>query len=68
VNFNVTSYPTAGWIMQQLREAFPYQSAPRFLIFDRDANYGSEVPIAVRSMAIRPVRRSFPKSLAKRNC
>jgi putative transposase len=59
VNFNVTSHPTAGWIIQQLREAFPYQSAPRFLIFDRDAKYGLEVPIAVRSMAIRPVRTTF---------
>ncbi|PYU18304.1 MAG: transposase [Acidobacteria bacterium] len=59
VNFNVTSHPTAGWILQQLREAFPYQSAPRFLIFDRDAKYGLEVPIAVRSMAIRPIRTSF---------
>jgi hypothetical protein len=39
VNFNVTSHPTAGWIMQQLREASPYQSAPRFLIFDRDAKF-----------------------------
>jgi hypothetical protein len=26
VNFNVTSHPTAGWIIQQLREAFPFQS------------------------------------------
>ena len=59
VNFNVTSHPTAGWIIQQLREAFPYQSAPRFLIFDRNAKYGLEVPVAVRSMAIRPVRTSF---------
>ncbi len=47
------------WIVQQLREAFPYQSAPRFLIFDRDAKYGLDVPIAVRSMAMRPVRTSF---------
>ncbi len=59
MNFNVTSHPTAGWIIQQLREAFPYQSAPRFLIFDRDAKYGLEVPRAVRSMAIHPVRTSF---------
>jgi len=59
LHFNVTSHPTAGWILQQLREAFPYQSAPRFLIFDRDAKYGLEVPIAVRSMAIRPIRTSF---------
>jgi hypothetical protein len=44
------------------------QSAPRFLIFDRDAKYGLEVPIAVRSMAIRPVRTSFQSLVAKRNC
>jgi hypothetical protein len=47
-HFNVTSHPTAGWILQQWREAFPYQSAPRYLIFDRDAKYGLEVPLAVR--------------------
>jgi putative transposase len=47
------------WIVQQLREAFPYQSAPRFLIFDRDAKYRLEVPIAMRSMAIRPIRTEF---------
>ncbi len=56
---NVTRHPTSSWIVQQLREAFPYQSAPRFLIFDRDAKYGCEVPIAVRSMAMSPVRTSF---------
>ena len=59
LHFNVTPHPTSAWIVQQLREAFPYQSAPRFLIFDRDAKYGLEVPIAVRSMAMRPIRTSF---------
>ena len=59
LHFNVTCHPSAAWIIQQLRESFPYQSAPRFLIFDRDAKYGFEVPIAVRSMAICPVRTSF---------
>jgi putative transposase len=59
LHFNVPRHPTSTWIVQQLREAFPYQSAPRFLIFDRDAKYGLEVPIAVRSMAIRPIRTSF---------
>jgi hypothetical protein len=38
--FNVTCHPTSVWIVQQLREAFPYQAAPRFLIFDHDAKYG----------------------------
>ena len=59
LHFNVTPYPSSMWIVQQLREAFPDQSAPRFLIFDRDAKYGLEVPTAVRSMAIRPVRTSI---------
>jgi transposase InsO family protein len=59
LHFNVTRHPSGSWIVQQLREAFPYQSASRFLIFDRDAKYGLEVPILVRSMNIRPVRTSF---------
>ena len=33
---NVTKHPTSLWVVQQLREAFPFGSAPRFLIFDRD--------------------------------
>jgi putative transposase len=59
LHFNVTRHPSSIWIVQQLREAFPDRSAPRFLIFDRDAKYGLEVPIAVRSMDIRPVRTSI---------
>jgi hypothetical protein len=59
LHFNVTRHPTSMWIVQQLREAFPYRSSPRFLIFDRDSKYSLEVVCAVRSMAIQPVRTSF---------
>jgi putative transposase len=59
LHFNVTRHPTSLWVVQQLREAFPYRSSPKFLIFDRDSKYGLEVACAVRSMAIRPVRTSF---------
>jgi putative transposase len=59
LHFNVTKHPTSLWIVQQLREAFPFESAPRFLIFDRDGKYGVEVSAAVRSLKIRPVRTSF---------
>jgi putative transposase len=34
-----TEHPTAGWTAQQLREAFPYDGAPRYLIHDRDAAF-----------------------------
>jgi putative transposase len=36
-HFNITRHPTSAWIVQQLREAFPYQPASKFLIFDHDA-------------------------------
>ena len=39
-DFNVAKHPTSLWVVQQLREAFPFELAPRFLIFDRAAKYG----------------------------
>ena len=36
----VTSHPTAEWTAQQLLQAFPWDTAPRFLLRDRDGNYG----------------------------
>jgi len=59
LHFNITRHPTSSWIVQQLREAFPYQSAPRLLLFDHDRKYGLEVPAAIRSMAIACVRTSI---------
>src|SRR5436853_7613339 len=59
LHVNVTKHPTSGWIIQQLREAFPFGSAPMYLIFDRDAKYGLEVPGTLRSLNISPVRTSF---------
>jgi putative transposase len=55
-HFNVTRHPTSVWIVQQLREAFPYEPATKFLILDHDAKYGAEVPGAIRLMNIATVR------------
>lgn len=59
LHFNFTRHPTSAWVIQQLREAFPFQSMGRFLIFDRDGKYGLELPIAARAMGLTPVRTSF---------
>lgn len=59
LHVNVTEHPTSRWIVQQLRQAFPFDAAPRFLIFDRDAKYGIDVPVAVRSLGITPLQTSF---------
>ena len=40
VHFGVTAHPTAEWTAQQLREAFPWGEAPRYLLRDRDQSYG----------------------------
>src|SRR5437764_2509055 len=36
LHFAVTAHPTAEWSIQQLRQAFPWDSAPRYLLRDRD--------------------------------
>src|SRR5262249_10310036 len=43
VHFHVTTTPTAAWVSKQLRQAFPFETAPRYLIRDRDGIYGAEV-------------------------
>lgn len=50
---NVTRYPTAEWIAQQVTEAFPWDEAPRYLIHDRDRIYGTAVTRRLRAMGIR---------------
>jgi transposase InsO family protein len=57
--FNVTRNPSALWIVQQMREAWPYTAAHRFLLFDRDAKFGSDVGSFVKDIGIRPVRTAF---------
>jgi len=42
VRFDVTQHPTAAWLSRQVTEAFPWDTAPRYLLRDRDASY-SEV-------------------------
>jgi transposase InsO family protein len=55
----VTSHPTAAWVIQQLREAFPFDAAPRHLIFDRDSIFSTSVVSTVRSFGIKPSRTAW---------
>jgi hypothetical protein len=59
---NVTTKPTAEWIARQLTEAFPWSTAPRYLVRDRDRIYGSIVPRRLRAMGIRdkPIAPASP--------
>jgi putative transposase len=55
VHFGVTPNPTATWVAQQITEAFPWGTAPRYLIHDRDAVYGSVVRGRLRTIGIEEV-------------
>jgi putative transposase len=59
--FGVTAHPTAEWTVQQLRNAFPWDRAPRYLRRDRDRIFGSEFVEQVKAMGIKPVL-STPRS------
>jgi putative transposase len=57
----VTSHPTAEWTAHQLREAFPWDSAPRYLLRDRDRIFGQEFVEQETAMGIKQVL-SAPRS------
>jgi transposase InsO family protein len=56
---NVTRHPTTAWVAQQLREAFPYNCAPRYLIFDREHAFHGEVLEVVEGLGVSPVRTAI---------
>jgi transposase InsO family protein len=62
LHVNVTTNPTAPWTARQLYEAFPGdRPVPRYLMRDRDGNYGWEVEQALEAMGITSILSS-PRS------
>jgi putative transposase len=61
LHFNVTSQPTAEWVCQQLVQAFPYDTAPRYLLRDRDRIFGDPVKRQLRDMGT-PEVMTAPRS------
>jgi transposase InsO family protein len=55
VHFNATYHPTAEWAAQQIVEAFPFDTAPGYLIRDRDSIYGARFRNRVKSLSIEEV-------------
>src|SRR5438309_4651665 len=61
LHFGVTAHPTAEWTAQQLRDAFPWDTSPRYLLRDRDRIFGDDFSKQVQDMAIQEVL-SAPRS------
>ncbi len=55
LSINVTSSPSAAWTANQVAQAFPWESAPRYLLRDRDGIYGKHFRGRVRNLGIEEV-------------
>jgi putative transposase len=55
VHFDVTENPTQDWLARQMTEAFPWDTAPRYLLRDRDASYGGAFRYRVKAIGIKEV-------------
>ena len=56
VYFNITTNPTAAWVAQQLKEAFPWDSAPRYLLHDRDPVFWGKCKATIKAIGIENVQ------------
>lgn len=62
LHVRATKNPTAAWTAQQIRETFPDDEAPKYLLRDNDSIYGKEFTKTLTGMGIKEVRtaKSFP--------
>jgi transposase InsO family protein len=61
LHVEVTDHPAASWLANQITEAFPWDTAPKFLVRDNDGAYGTVFRRKVRAMGIRD-RPTVPRS------
>ena len=55
VHFEVTQNPTQVWLCGQMTDAVPWDTAPRYLLRDRDKSYGPAFCDRVRAMGIEEI-------------
>ena len=68
VQTGVTSAPTDAWTAQQLREATPWGTVPKYLIHDRDSKYGKLFSCVANSSGIKELKTPFQAPKANAVC
>jgi len=59
IHFNVTDSPSGAWTSRQLLEAFPFDTAPRYLIRDNDSIFSGEFSARIESLGVEEVKTAF---------
>jgi putative transposase len=60
IHFDVSENPTQVWLSRQMTEAFPWDTAPPYLLRDRDKSYGLAFRHRVRAMGVTEVTLAEP--------
>jgi putative transposase len=68
VHFNITEHPTAQWTAQQIVEACPWDTPPRYLLRDRDSTYGTAFHNRVHNLGITEVKSAPPSPWQNPSC
>ena len=68
IHTGVTRHPESAWVAQQLREATPFDNAPRFLIRDNDSKYGDGFDQVALARGIEIIRTPFQAPKANAIC
>lgn len=58
LHFHITRHPTADWVVQQLREAFPEAAPYRYVILDHDSKFDADVITFLQATGLKPKRTS----------
>ena len=67
LHFNITGHPTAEWVVQQLREAFPEAGPYRYAILDHDSKFDADVVAFQKATGLEPKRTSVQAPWQKRD-
>ena len=68
VHVNVTRHPTAGWTLQQLREAIAFETTNRYLIHDRDAIFSTKLDESIKRLGLQTVKSPVRSPKANAIC
>ena len=68
VHCNVTSHPTAGWTLQQFREAIDNEQDYRFVVHDRDKIYSKELDRSIKAMGVKVLKTPYRSPQANSHC
>ncbi len=68
LHINVTEHPGANWVLQQFRDALPWEHSFQFLVHDRDGIFSTKLDSDLESLGLEVLRTPYRTPLANAHC